>query len=84
MFSFLVDPALVKEVKPSLNALRNVWFALAFVSIGLETRLTELLRLDGGRPALAFGLAQAFNVVWTLLLAWLFFGGRFFPVPEFR
>lgn len=83
-FSFLVDPATVKALKPSLNALRNVWFALAFVSIGLETRVTELLRLDGGRPALAFGLAQAFNVVWTLLLAWLFFGGRFFPVPEFR
>ena len=36
----------------------------------------------GGRPAVAFLGAQVFNVIWTLLLAYLLFGGIVFPVPE--
>lgn len=83
LFSFAFDPKVVAEMKGPLNALRNVWFALAFVSIGLETRFAELLKLDGGRPALAFVLAQAFNVVWTLMLAAVLFSGRFVPAPQF-
>lgn len=46
----------------------------AFVCIGLETRLGNLAKLGGGRPALAFLGGQAVNVLWTLLLAWLLFG----------
>lgn len=80
LFSFAVDPATAKTVTPMLNGLRNLWFALAFVSIGLETHFGDLLKLGGGRPALAFLVAQAFNVVWTLGLAWLLFGGSIFPV----
>jgi uncharacterized membrane protein YadS len=84
LFSFAVAAGTVKTVTPMLNGLRNLWFALAFVSIGLETHFGELLKLGGGRPAVAFVLAQAFNVVWTLLLAWLLFGGVMFPVPDLR
>ena len=84
VFSFALDPALVKTAKPVLNSLRNYWFALAFVSIGLETRFGDLIRMDGGRPALAFIGAQAFNVVWTLILAWLLFGGILVSVPNIR
>jgi hypothetical protein len=40
--------------------------------------------LGGGRPAVAFLGAQAFNVVWTLLLAWLLFGGVWFAAPALR
>lgn len=75
VFSFLLDPALVARVKGPIGAVRTIWFALAFVSIGLETRVTDLFSLDGGRPFVSFVSAQAFNVVWTLLLAWLIFGG---------
>lgn len=82
VFSFALDPALVKETKGLLTGLRNFWFALAFVSIGLETRFTDLLRMEGGRPAFAFIGAQAFNVFWTLLLSWLLFGGLLFAVPD--
>jgi uncharacterized membrane protein YadS len=82
--SFALDPALVKETKSLLTGLRNFWFALAFVCIGLETKLTDLLRMGGGRPAFVFIGAQAFNVVWTLLLAWLLFGGVLFAVPEIK
>ena len=81
VFSFLLDPGLVKETKSVLAGLRTIWFALAFTSIGLEARFTELFRMEGGRPAVAFMGAQAFNVIWTLLLAYLLFGGFIFPIP---
>ncbi len=84
VFSFLLDPGLVKETKGILGGLRTVWFALAFTSIGLETRFTELFRMGGGRPAIAFIGAQAFNVIWTLLLAYLLFGGFVFSVPSIK
>jgi len=82
VFSFLVSPALVASVKPAINNLRTAFFALAFVSIGLETRFTDLLRMEQGRPLVSFLGAQAINVVWTLLLAWLIFGGVLFPAPQ--
>lgn len=82
--SFLLAPSLVNETKGVLTALRTVWFALAFTAIGLETRFTELVGTESGRPALAFLGGQAFNVVWTLILAYLLFGGVFFPVPRFE
>ena len=81
VLSFLIAPALVAETKGLLNGIRTLWFALAFTSIGLETRFRELLTAGGGRPALAFLGGQAFNVVWTLLLAYLLFGGLLFGVP---
>ncbi|MBI5167336.1 MAG: putative sulfate exporter family transporter [candidate division NC10 bacterium] len=81
VFSFLLNPGLVKETKGILTGLRTVWFALAFTSIGLGARFTELVRMEGGRPAAAFIAAQAFNVVWTLILAYLLFGGVLFPTP---
>lgn len=79
LFSFALHPP--KETLDALKGLRTVWFALAFVSIGLETRFADLVKLEGGRPALAFVGAQAFNVVWTLLLAWLLFGGVLLEAP---
>jgi uncharacterized membrane protein YadS len=83
MASFLLSPALLKETQGTFAAMRTVWFALAFVSIGLETRFGDLVTTDGGRPALAFLGGQAFNVVWTLILAYLLFGGIFFAAPSF-
>lgn len=74
VFSFLLSPEWVKHGDKPLKALREIWFAAAFVCIGLETRLGDLAKLGGGRPALAFLGGQAVNVLWTLLLAWLLFG----------
>jgi uncharacterized integral membrane protein (TIGR00698 family) len=84
VFSFLLDPKLIADTKGILGGLRTVWFALAFTSIGLETRFTELVGLEGGRPAIAFLGAQVFNVVLTLILAYLLFGGILFQVPVIR
>ena len=66
LFSFVLSPGLVKQTKGLLRGLRTVWFALAFVSIGLETRFIDLVGMGKGKPALAFLAAQGFNVVWTL------------------
>jgi len=82
VFSFLIHPAVVTETKGVLSGLRTWWFALAFTCIGLDTNVRDLTRLDGGRPAAAFLIAQTFNVFWTLLLAWLIFGGVLFPAPK--
>ena len=81
VFSFLVDEATVNATKGTLAGLRVIWFGLAFTCIGLETRFTELVSMEGGRPAAAFLLAQAANVIWTLILAYLLFGGILFSVP---
>ena len=64
--------------------MRTVWFALAFTSIGLETRFKELVGMQGGRLAAAFIIAQAYNVISTLILAYLLFGGIIFPVPDIK
>jgi hypothetical protein len=74
----------VAATKGTLGALRTTFFALAFVCIGLETRLTDLVSMDRGRPALAFVGAQAFNVLWTLALAFLLFGGFIVATPVLR
>ena len=82
IFSFMLDPKTVNAVKGQLGALRTWWFALAFTCIGLETRFVDLFRMGGGRPAGAFLGAQLFNILWTLLLAYLIFGGVLFPAPK--
>lgn len=84
VFSFLVQESTVKQVGGFLNSLRTIWFALAFVSIGIEARFKDLLTIQEGRPALAFIIAQVFNIIWTLLLAYLLFGGYIFPVPDIK
>ena len=81
LFSFVFTPELVKQTSGALGSLRTLWFALAFVSIGLEARVSDLLTLDDGRPLVSFLLAQGFNVIWTLVLAWLIFGGLILPAP---
>jgi uncharacterized integral membrane protein (TIGR00698 family) len=84
VFSFFLPADVVKGTGSALGTLRTWWFALAFVCIGLEARFVELAAMEGGRPALAFIVAQAFNIVWTLILAYLLFGGYIFPVPDIK
>ncbi len=81
IFSFALAPEIVSGTRSALGEIRVWWFALAFVCIGLETRFVELATYERGRPAFAFLGAQAINVFWTLLLAWLLFGGVIFAQP---
>jgi hypothetical protein len=38
--------------------------------------------MQGGRPAVAFLVAQLVSVVWALLIAYLLFGGVLVAVPK--
>ncbi|HET6723704.1 MAG TPA: putative sulfate exporter family transporter [Chitinophagaceae bacterium] len=84
VFSFLIPASTGKQVSGILNSLRTIWFALAFVSIGLEARFLDLFKIQQGRPALAFIGAQLFNIIWTLLWAYLLFGGVLLRSPDIR
>ncbi len=81
LFSFLLSDATVKAVTAITPGVRGWWFTLAFLCIGLETKFSELVSMGGGRPAGAFLIAQAFNIIWTLIFAYLIFGGVLFSLP---
>jgi uncharacterized membrane protein YadS len=84
LFSFFIPTDTTKQVAGFLNSLRTVWFALAFVAIGLEARFADLVKIQGGRPALVFIVAQLFNILWTLLWSYLLFGGVLFAAPDIK
>jgi uncharacterized integral membrane protein (TIGR00698 family) len=83
VFSFFMSEASAKAVTGVTAGLRGWWFTMAFLCIGLETKFKELIAMGGGRPAAAFLIAQGFNIIWTLIFAYLIFGGILFPVPKF-
>jgi uncharacterized integral membrane protein (TIGR00698 family) len=73
LFSFFIQPSVINEVKGSLKNLQGLWFTLAFTSIGLETKFRDLFKHENRKPLYAFLLAQTFNVLITLLIAYLLF-----------
>lgn len=73
LFSFFIPAEKVAVVKDSLKSVQGLWFALAFTSIGLETRFADLFKQENRKPLYAFLIAQGFNVLVTLLIAWLLF-----------
>jgi uncharacterized integral membrane protein (TIGR00698 family) len=82
VFSFLIPETYAKGVTGITSGLRSWWFTMAFLCIGLDTKIKELVAMGGGRPAAAFLIAQAFNIFWTLLIAYIIFGGILFAVPK--
>jgi uncharacterized integral membrane protein (TIGR00698 family) len=81
LFSFVLTDGTVTATRGLVNDIRTVLFAMAFVSIGLETSLASVVSTGGGRPAAAFLGSQAFNVIVTLIAAYIFFGGLVFALP---
>ncbi|MGV3704767.1 MAG: YeiH family protein [Arcticibacter sp.] len=74
IFSFAVPAEVNAEIKGSLKSLQGLWFALAFTSIGLETRFADLFNKDSRKPLYAFLIAQLFNIFITLIIAFMLFG----------
>ncbi|MCI9846695.1 YeiH family protein [Flavobacterium pectinovorum] len=74
VFSFLLTSETRDAVKDSLKNLQGIWFALAFTSIGLETNFKDLFSNNSKKPLYAFLIAQFFNVIITLIIAFLLFG----------
>jgi uncharacterized integral membrane protein (TIGR00698 family) len=85
VISFLVEPTMgekaAKGIAKLLKSYRSWFFALCFVSIGLETNFKELITVGGGKPAIVFWLAQLMNAIWTLLVVWILWSGVLFTPP---
>ncbi|MBT1703921.1 YeiH family protein [Chryseosolibacter indicus] len=74
LFSFFLSQDSISQVKDSLKSIQTIWFVLAFTSIGLETRFSDLTSKQGTKPLFAFLLAQLFNIIITLVVAYFLFG----------
>ena len=73
-FSFLVDVDTAKSVGKITKGMTNVLFGIAFVCIGLETRFSDIFSKENRKPLWAFLIAQGFNVLITLIVAFVVFG----------
>ncbi len=74
IFSFALSPSAVGGVKDGLKTIQTLWFTLAFTSIGLETKLSDIFNSTNQRPTYAFLIAQGFNILVTLVIAYFLFG----------
>lgn len=83
LFSFIFFPILgeetVKEFIDITKSYRGLLFSLAFISIGLESNFKELKSyMKGGKPIILYIVGQSFNIILTLIVAWIAFGGVLF------
>ena len=86
VFSFFLVPSMgldtvSKGILSITKTLRTWLFSMAFVCIGLDTEFKELVKVGGGKPLVVFLVAQIFNIILTLAVAYLLFGGLLFPSP---
>lgn len=74
VFSFMMDTADAKAIGKITKGFTNTLFSIAFVCVGLETRFADIFSKENRRPLWAFLTAQGFNIVVTLIVAYLLFG----------
>lgn len=74
VFSFLLSPESAKSLGKVAKGLRETIFSIAFVSIGLETDFKQIFTRENAKYTSTFLIAQAFNIVITLIVASLLFG----------
>lgn len=68
------DEMVSSMIKGTTKTLGTWFFAMAFVSIGLESNFRELAKnMQGGRPLLLYIIGQSINLILTLAMAWLMF-----------
>ena len=64
-----------KIVETSLaKTFSTFFFSLSFVCIGMDTRLKDIISKENRNALYAFLCAQTFNIIVTMLIAWLMFG----------
>lgn len=74
VFSFCFEPETAKAVGKVTKGFQSTLFSIAFVCIGLETRFKEIFSKENRVPLKVFLSAQTFNIVVTLIVAYLMFG----------
>lgn len=85
--SFVLQPSLGVETTGAIikaaGTFKGWCFCLAFLSIGLESNFREMAaQMAGGKPMVLYVVGQTFNLVLTLLVAWIALSGNFFPIPD--
>ncbi len=65
-FSFILSPETAQSSGKVIKSFSTFWFNLAFVSIGLETRFSDLKVREFKKPFYSFLIAQGFNIIFTL------------------
>jgi len=76
VFSFLIEAESAKELSKIANkGARELLFSLAFICIGLETDFRYIFKKSNAKYIWSFLSAQGFNILLTLLIAWLLFKG---------
>lgn len=74
VFSFAFDLDTGKALSRIANGgPRNLLFSLAFICIGLETDFRYIFKKENAKYIWSFLTAQTFNVILTLIVAWLLF-----------
>lgn len=73
LFSFVLSSETIAQVKDGLKNIQLLWFVLAFTSIGLETKFSDMINAQSKKPLIAFVVAQTFNIIVTLIIAVLLF-----------
>lgn len=68
-----IDGAMVKYKAIAKN-FQGIFFSIAFVCIGLETRFKEIFTKENTPSLKAFLTAQTFNIIFTLMVAVVIFG----------
>jgi uncharacterized integral membrane protein (TIGR00698 family) len=74
VFSFLFEPNHAKDLSKIAKGLRETLFSIAFVSIGLETDFKRIFNNENKKYIFTFLIAQTFNILLTLGVAYLLFG----------
>ena len=73
IFSFAFEPATGKSLSKIAQESRGLLFSLAFVCIGLETSFRDIFKKENSKYIWSFLIAQGFNIVLTLVVAWFLF-----------
>jgi uncharacterized membrane protein YadS len=68
-----IDGDMVKYKALAKN-FQGIFFSIAFVCIGLETRFKEIFSKENNQSLKAFLSAQMFNIIFTLIVAIIIFG----------
>ena len=82
VFMPLMGEAGVESLLGETKTIRGWLFAMAFLSIGLESNFKEMsAQMRGGKPMILYAVGQTFNLILTLFIAWLVLSGLVLPLP---
>jgi len=75
VFLPIIGESSLTEILKITGSIRTYLFAVAFLSIGLETNFTSIKsQISGGKPVQLYIVGQSLNIIMTLLFAWILFG----------